>query len=95
MSNTGAGPMHGCATRLISHGAALACNEIQPVETLNHQPPPILSGFTARPVDPRVDYKIAIADRTIASAYIIPQVAENAPPGLANLGAGTRPKTTR
>ena len=95
MSNTGAGPIHGCATRLLSQGAAMACNEIQPVHMLNHLAPPILSSFTARPVDPRSDYSIAIADRTVAAAYMIPQVVANAPAGLSNLGAGTRPKTTR
>ena len=95
MSNTGAGPMRGCASRLLPYGAAVACESIQPVDTFQHMPPPFLSSFDARPMDPRADYTIAIADRIVASTYQIPMEFAKPPQSYENLGAGTRAKPSQ
>ncbi len=93
MSNTGAGPMHGCSTRLLSQQTALSCTNIQPIHTLNHFQPPILSSYSGRPASSRDDYNFVIKEKVVATTNTIPPLIRSAPEDLLNLGIGTRPKT--
>lgn len=92
MSAFNAIPWRPTNTRLCTHAAAIACESAPPIPKVQHLPP--VPCCVPRPVDPRTQHAVAIADRAVASAFQVPSVVQQPPSYMYNLGAGTRPKQT-
>ncbi len=91
MSAFNAIPWRPSNTRLCTYEAAIACEAPPPIPKVQLLPP--VPCCVPRPVDPRTQYAVAIADRAVASAFQVPSVVTRPPYDMNNLGAGTRPKT--
>ena len=91
MSAFNAIPWRPTNTRLCPHAAAVACESAPPIPRVQHLPP--VPCGVPRPVDPRTQHAVAVADRAVASAYHVPTLIVQTPNDLRNLQAGTRPKT--
>lgn len=91
MSAFNAIPWRPASARLCTHEAAIACERVPQIARVQHLPP--VPCCVPRPVDPRTQNAIAIADRAVASAFHIPAMVAPPPGNMRNLSAGTRPKT--